>query len=218
MRLRLGAAVVVVVAAVVGGGAGASAASAPGARFVYESCDAALPGGNPPPYTFKNPNGGAMGAVQTCAAPGGALGIVETGDAQGDPSWLEVGVLETPGGFVEAETITAMGSGWAEGNLPSHVHDDGFPPGNGQEWAATFHERDRHELFFGSGGTFTIALDCNYGQAAAPVRRSTPTTSPPPRSTRRRRPWRGSRVRRSRAASCAATRRSAPKPPTSAAG
>lgn len=145
---------------------GGAAAQVPGARFVYETCDAALPGGNPPTYEFKNPNGGAMGSFQTCASPGGSLGILESGDAQGAPSWLEVGVPETPGGFVESETITALAAGWAEGNAPSHVHDNGFPPGPG-EWAETFHEHSQHELFFGSGGTFTIALDCNYGQACA---------------------------------------------------
>jgi hypothetical protein len=149
------------------GASAAGAAQAPGARFVYETCDAALPGGGPPPFTFKDPNGGAMEAMDTCAAPGGALGILETGAAQGDPSWLEVGVPETPGGFVEAETITAFGVGWAEGNLPSHVYGDGFPPGNGQEWTQTFQEHSQHELFLGSGGAFDIALDCNYGQACA---------------------------------------------------
>lgn len=164
VRRYLGAAAMIAFVVLTGVTA-ARAASVPGARFVYETCDPALPGGNPPPMSFKNPNGGAMGSVQTCAAPGGAIGIVETGDAEGDPSWLEVGVLETPGGFVEAETISAWGTGWAEGNLQSHVHDNGFPPGNGQEWAATFHEHSQHELFFGSGGSFTIALDCNYGQA-----------------------------------------------------
>jgi hypothetical protein len=149
-------------AAALPAGAGATVS---GARFVYETCDSALPGGNPPGFTFNDPNGGAMEALDTCAAPGGALGILETGAAQGDPSWLEIGVPETPGGFVEAETITAFGSGWAEGNGPSHVYGDGFPPGNGQEWTETFQEHSQHELFLGSGGAFNIALDCNLGQA-----------------------------------------------------
>jgi hypothetical protein len=140
-------------------------AQVPGARFVYETCDSALPGGAPPLFSFKNPNGGPMEALDTCAAPGGALGILESGAAQGDPSWLEVGVPETPGGFVEAETITAFGSGWAEGNGQSHVYTDGFPPGNGQEWTQTFQQHSQRELFLGSGGAFNIALDCNLGQA-----------------------------------------------------
>lgn len=106
-----------------------------------------------------------MEAVASCAVPGGSIGVLETGDAQGDPSLLEVPVLETPGGFVEAETITAFGSGWAEGNAPSHVFANGFPPGNGQEWTQIFQEHTQHELIFGSGGSFVIALDCNYGQA-----------------------------------------------------
>lgn len=145
------------------GGAGAAES---GARFVFEQCDAALPGGAIPAYTFRNPNGGPMGVTQNCAAPGGSLGILETGDAQGDPSWIEVAVPETPGGFVESLTITAAAADWAEGNAGSHVHDNGFPPGPG-EWADTFHEHSQHELFFGSGATFDIALDCSYGQACA---------------------------------------------------
>jgi hypothetical protein len=158
-------AVTTAAAALIGSIAGDAVAQTPGARFVYETCDSALPGGNPPPFSFRNGNGGAMEPMNTCAAPGGALGILETGAAQGDPSWLEVGVPETPGGFVEAETITAFGAGWAEGNLPSHVYADGFPPGNGQEWTQTFQQHSQHELFLGSGGAFNIALDCNYGQA-----------------------------------------------------
>jgi hypothetical protein len=165
--IRVGAALLaamVVTAAALSPRAGATVS---GARFVYETCDSALPGGNPPAFAFKDPNGGAMEALDTCAAPGGALGILETGAAQGDPSWLEIGVPETPGGFVEAETITAFGSGWAEGNGPSHVYGDGFPPGNGEEWTETFQEHSQHELFLGSGGAFDIALDCNLGQACA---------------------------------------------------
>jgi hypothetical protein len=177
------------------GAAGAAATPTPGARFVYESCDAALPGGNPPSAAFVDPNGGAMEEVESCAVPGGSIGILETGGAQGDPSWLEVGVPETPGGFVEAETITASGADWAEGNGPSHVHENGFPPGNGEEWTQTFQEHTQRELFFGSGGSFDIALDCSYGQAcntgavvsahfiAATEVDPTPPTLRPPKGT-----------------------------------
>jgi hypothetical protein len=154
-----------VVAVFVAMGSAAGAAQVPGARFVYETCNSALPGGNPPAFSFRNGNGGAMEPLDTCAAPGGALGILETGPAQGDPSLLEIGLPETPGGFVEAETITAFGTGWAEGNAASHVYTDGFPPGNGQEWTQTFQEHTQRELFNGSGGGFNIALDCSLGQA-----------------------------------------------------
>jgi hypothetical protein len=144
---------------------GTAAAQVPGARFVYETCDPTLTAGNPPPFTFKNPNGGGMEVVADCAVPGGALGILETGGANGDPSWIEIGVPETPGGFVETETITALGVDWAEGNGPSHVYTDGFPPPDGREWTQTFPQHSQRELFFGSGGSFDMALDCNAGQA-----------------------------------------------------
>jgi hypothetical protein len=142
-------------------------AAEPGARFIFEQCDSAIPGGAVPAYTFENPNGGAMGAQQNCPEPGGSLGIAESGPAQGDPSYIEVAVPETPGGFVETETITAGAANWAEGNLQSHVYADGFPPGSG-EWPDTFHVRSARELFNGNGGGFEIALDCNLGQACNP--------------------------------------------------
>jgi hypothetical protein len=148
-----------------GAGPATAGAATPGARFVYETCDSALPGGNPPAATFNNPNAGGMEPASSCAVAGGSIGIVENGAAQGDPSWLEVPVPETPGGFVESETITASGYDWAEGNGPSHVLADSFPPGNGAEWTQTFPQHTQRELFFGSGGSFDIALDCNYGQA-----------------------------------------------------
>jgi hypothetical protein len=163
----IGATLLMAVLLAAAGPAARAGATVTGARFVYETCDSALPGGNPPPFGFRNGNRGAMEPMDTCAAPGGALGILETGAADGDPSVLEVGVPETPGGFVETETITAFGVGWAEGNGPSHVYTDGFPPGNGQEWTQNFQQHSQRELFNGSGGSFDIALDCNYGQACA---------------------------------------------------
>jgi hypothetical protein len=139
----------------------AGAAPLPGARFVFEQCDSALPGGAVPALEFKDPNGGAMGPVQSCAAPNGAIGVLETGGAPGDPSWLEVGVPETPGGFVEAETITAFSQNLGAGNALAHVYEDGFPAGGGAEWPDTFRVHSERSWFGGNGGAFSIVLPCD---------------------------------------------------------
>jgi hypothetical protein len=91
--------------------------------------------------------------VASCAVAGRSIGIVDNGSAQGDPGILEVPVPESPGGFAESETITASGYDWAEGNGPSHVLADSFPPGNGAERTQTFPQRTQRELFLGSGGS-----------------------------------------------------------------
>jgi hypothetical protein len=142
---------------------GASGASPTGARFVYEQCDSALPGGGVPSASFQNRGGAAMASFQNCASPGGAIGVTETGPSSGIPSWVEVGVLETPGGFVESETVSAATSNLGEGNFPSHVFEDGFP-GIGAESERTFHVSSERSFFNGNGGGFNIVLDCNAGQ------------------------------------------------------
>ena len=100
-----------------------------GARFVFEQCDAALPGGAVPlSEHMYNP---VMAPTQNCAAPGGWIGLVETeamtSGAGQNGSWgaLYVSIPATPGGFVESETLTSVQSGV---ELPySHIDENGFP-------------------------------------------------------------------------------------------
>jgi hypothetical protein len=132
-------------------------AALPGARFVYETCDSALPGGNPPPVTAHLEP--AFAEVDSCASPGGWIGLAETGaDTTHEPSYQEVGIVNTPGGFVEAETITAVGD-IPESNVDSHVFENGFP-GPIPEAVRIFHVRTEPELFNGNGGGFDTALTC----------------------------------------------------------
>ncbi len=82
-------------------------------RFVYETCDPALAGGNPPPAEFEanyllerspDPN---FQFTQTCALPSGWIGIAQTG-AEGDGlAFLWTTIPNTPGGWVESLSVTA---------------------------------------------------------------------------------------------------------------
>src|SRR4051812_40717868 len=68
----------------------ASAYETPGARFVWESCDPALPGGNPPPEPWWHANPGvAVQYFNHCSQPEGSLGIQETGPTSETAAWLE---------------------------------------------------------------------------------------------------------------------------------
>lgn len=137
---------------------GSARAQWPGARFVYELCDSALPGGDPPMITFHSQ--AAYAPFQTCASPGGAVGVSQTGPVTTSPGWIEVGVVHTPGGFVEGETITAFASNLQPGAEGSHVATDGWPPDNDGDQPRYFFQNSEPQIL-GGGGTFTVALDCS---------------------------------------------------------
>jgi hypothetical protein len=141
---------------------GAAFAQAQPARFTYELCDSAIPGGNPPAVEFHTEPGAAFAPLDTCASPGGSVGVSETGVTQA-AGRLEVAVRATPGGFVEGETISAFASNLQPGNEHSHVYvSDGWPPDNAGDTARYFQIRDESPgPFFEGGGGFEIALDCS---------------------------------------------------------
>ena len=130
------------------------------ARFTWEMCDSALPGGGVPSFEFHNANNAAYTPFQSCAQPGGAIGITETGQVTTTPSWIEVAVPATPGGFVEAETVSAFASNLQPGNEASHVYTDGWPPNNGGDTARLFQIRTAPG-FLSSGGTFSVVMTCS---------------------------------------------------------
>jgi hypothetical protein len=134
-----------------------SEASSTPARFVFEQCDSALPaGGVPASWWSANPTA-AYAPFQNCAAPGGAIGIVETGTVSTQFALLDVAVPETPGGFVEAETISAAGN-FYDGN--SHVYENGFPTSGAGLLQRNFHIHAERN-FFSNGGGFVIAMTCS---------------------------------------------------------
>jgi hypothetical protein len=169
-----------------------SSAAVPGARFVFEQCDSALPGGAVPGSEHMyNP---AMAPTENCAAPGGWIGLVETepmtaGATRNGPfGALYVTIPATPGGFVETETITAVQSGV---ELPeSHINENGFP-GAAPEETRIFHLRDAPSFLGWNGGSLEIYESCGSGScpagpflgahyiAATEVDPAPPTITPP---------------------------------------
>jgi hypothetical protein len=86
---------------------GTAAASAGPARYVYETCDSALPGGGDPGAQFFVNPGIALSPSDSCAQPGGALGITETGPVSSTYSFWSVPGAAPPGGKMESFSITA---------------------------------------------------------------------------------------------------------------
>lgn len=138
-------------------GAGANVS---GSRFVFEQCDSALPGGGVPVSSHSYSN--AFAPFQNCASPGGSIGLVETEPVSGTFGALGISVPETPGGFVESETITAVQAGVdPSGPLHfSHVYENGFP-GASSESTRLFQIRSEPAFFFGNGGAFEVVMSCD---------------------------------------------------------
>jgi hypothetical protein len=111
----------------------ASSARADG-RFVYETCDPVFPNGNPPPLmAFHNEPGVSYEAFQTCAFPGGSIGVAQKPNPVGFGwAWLEASIPSTTGGWVESVTLTAS-SGQFHGNT-GHIFKFGRQDPAAGEW------------------------------------------------------------------------------------
>jgi len=129
-----------------------------GARFVYELCDPALPGGDPPEIDFHTEK--AYAPIQTCALPGGAVGVTQAGQVTEGPGWIDIAVKPTFLGFVESETITGFASNLQPGASASHVFAEGWPADNFGESPRVFF-LNAEPLTLGGGGGFTVALTCS---------------------------------------------------------
>jgi hypothetical protein len=143
-------------------------ATEPGARFVFEQCDSALPGGAVP--GSEHMYSPAMAPFENCATPGGWIGLVETeamtagATPNGSFGALYVSIPATPGGFVETETITDVESGV---ELPySHINENGFP-GPVPEETRIFPVRSAPVLFGWNGGFLEIYESCGSGSCPA---------------------------------------------------
>jgi len=97
-------------------------------RFVYETCDPQLPGGNPPSsFALENWFGGTFEVVQTCGSPGGGIGIGEAAPESGDWGDFEATIPNTPGGWVESLTLSASAGGFVSNSDESRI-------GGGEQW------------------------------------------------------------------------------------
>jgi len=121
-------------------GAAPSFASANGpSQFVVELCDPAISGGNTPGAVFTG-NTGFVSPYNNCGQPGGSLGIVafhEFGKDQGPVNGWTLPVSATPGGGIEALTLSASSCGanqWSE----FYVMQPGWPPNCVGEARETF--------------------------------------------------------------------------------
>jgi hypothetical protein len=135
-------------------------ANASPSRFVYELCDSALPGGGSPSASFTVNPGVPLTPFNTCAQPGGSIGITETGAAAATFAFWSIAVPATPGGFVESETISAIAYGLGPGNDHTFVFEQGWPPNGFGENKRTF---PLHTTIneFSTGGGFSIVMNCN---------------------------------------------------------
>jgi hypothetical protein len=139
-------------------------AGVPGSRFVYESCDSALPGGAVP--ASEHMYSPAFAPFQNCASPGGWIGLAESETATATFGALYVSIPATPGGFVETETITSVQSGV---ELPeSHINENGFP-GPEPEETRIFPVRSEPVLLGWNGGFLEMYEHCGGTCGAGPA-------------------------------------------------
>jgi hypothetical protein len=135
-------------------------AQAPGARFTYELCDPALPGGESPAFEFHPEPGYAP--FLSCALPGGFLQVGQVEPVNSLSGLMNVAVEATPGGYVESETITANATNLQPGAGASGVIVAGWPPSNIGDVPRTFYVNPEPPCPSCSrGGGFTIALTCS---------------------------------------------------------
>jgi hypothetical protein len=141
-------------------------------RFVYETCDPVMPSGNPPPTTFEanylldlspDPN---FQFVQTCALPGGSIGITQPSPEGDGLAFLFTTIPSTPGGWVESLTLTASAGDYKPGENFGGISAGGpntetWPlPGTGEN-PRTFLIRSEPPVGSELGSrTFPMSLSC----------------------------------------------------------
>lgn len=136
----------------------AHAAAAP-ARYIYEMCDSALPGGGDAGVRFAVNPGVPFTPNDSCSQPGGSLGITLTGNTSGyQGSFWSVPVARLPGGTTESVTISAGSCNDTQANIETFVFAQGFPPSCTTE--------EQHVFFGGGGFDVWIWLGCNYGSGS----------------------------------------------------
>ena len=138
------------------------AAATEGAHFTYELCDAELPGGNTPAAHFVVNPGVALAGTNTCAQPGGSLAITETGHAAATYAFWTLPVPATPGGYVEAVTISGAACGLGPGNNHTFVYEQPFPGSLCAESAHYFHVASAPSVLAGTTVWMLMNCDGNY--------------------------------------------------------
>ncbi len=129
----------------------ASASSAP-ARYVFEMCDSALPGGGDAGVSFAVNPGVPLTPSDNCSVPGGSLAITETGPVNATYSFWALPIVAPPGGTMES--ITISGARCGGGGTVAFVFSNGWPDNCAQE-QRTIYQLNR------TYGPFLIWLGCD---------------------------------------------------------
>ena len=151
---------VVAVAICLAVGALPALASAGPARYTYEVCDSALPAGGTPSVKYAVSPGVPFTAFNTCAQPGGSIGITETGHAAATYAFWSIDVPGPPGGYVESMTVSGQACGLGPGNDHVFVYEQGWP-GSCAESQKIFHIANAPSSFGGSGTGLWIFMNCD---------------------------------------------------------
>lgn len=129
-----------------------SAASAAPARYVFEMCDSALPGGGDAGVSFAVNPGVPLTPTDNCSVPGGSLAITETGAVSATYSFWALPIVAPPGGTMES--ITISGARCGGGGTVAFVFSNGWPDNCAQE-QRTIYQLNR------TYGPFLIWLGCD---------------------------------------------------------
>jgi len=103
-------------------------ASASPARYTFEMCDSALPGGGVTGVRYAQSGGQPWSLIDNCDEPGGSLAVRQTGpitDPGGEATW-GVPIKAPPGGWMESLAISAEICG-TQGTVGWVLHR-GWPP------------------------------------------------------------------------------------------
>ncbi len=140
-----------------------SADAAP-SRYVYEVCDSSIPGGGTPGVRFVVNPGTAIGSVNNCFAPGGALSIIQWDHVFSTYAFWDIPVAAPPGGRVESVAIAAQACGGPGNKI--FVFEQGWPANCLGESKRTF---PIQSSFF-TGFLIWLGCDGNYspGCSAGP--------------------------------------------------
>ncbi|MGA8744594.1 MAG: hypothetical protein WB507_01870 [Solirubrobacterales bacterium] len=132
-------------------------ASATPARYVYEMCDSALPGGGVAGVLHTQSGGQPWDLVDNCNEPGGSLAIRQTGEitgAGGSATW-GAPIKAPPGGSMESLAVSAAICGAQRGTVGSVMQPD-WPP-------TICAEEDRSFQLNKDFDGFNIELQCDLG-------------------------------------------------------
>ena len=133
--------------------AGPASAGAAPARYIYEMCDSALPGGGVAGVVYAPDPSEPYGSEDTCAQPGGSLSVHQNGFVSpgGESEW-GVPIEAPPGATLESITITgAVCGGWPS---TGYIFSEGWP-------GVTCGEDVRSFKVGGDFEGFLIDLDCH---------------------------------------------------------